>query len=197
MHPDSHGIDGCYTITSLYFDTPCDRALRDKLDGISRREKFRIRYYNNDTDFILLEKKSKQAGLGGKQKAVISAAEVQQLMDGQNDFLRRSDNELMRELYLKMTTVGLRPKTVVEYMRRAYVYAPGNTRVTIDRDIRTAIGCKNFLLPRSNLLPAAGDPIILEVKWDTFLPSVIRDAVQLGYRRSAPYSKYAACRIYG
>ena len=46
MHPDSHGIDGCYTITSLYFDTPCDRALRDKLDGISRREKFRIRYYN-------------------------------------------------------------------------------------------------------------------------------------------------------
>jgi len=46
MHTDSHGIDGCYTITSLYFDTPCDRALRDKLDGISRREKFRIRYYN-------------------------------------------------------------------------------------------------------------------------------------------------------
>ena len=37
----------------------------------------------------------------------------------------------------------------------------------------------------------------LEVKWDAFLPSVIRDAVQLESRRASAFSKYAACRMYG
>ena len=43
---DAHaGADGTYRITSLYFDTPYDAALREKLDGVDRREKFRLRYY--------------------------------------------------------------------------------------------------------------------------------------------------------
>ena len=48
LQPDAHAVDGRYLIRSLYFDTPEDRALREKLDGVSRREKFRIRYYNGD-----------------------------------------------------------------------------------------------------------------------------------------------------
>ena len=43
---DAHaGADGSYRVTSLYFDTPYDAALREKLDGVDRREKFRLRYY--------------------------------------------------------------------------------------------------------------------------------------------------------
>ena len=64
LQPDAHAVDGRYLIRSLYFDTPEDRALREKLDGVSRREKFRIRYYNGDVSCIHLEKKSKIAGLG-------------------------------------------------------------------------------------------------------------------------------------
>ena len=48
---------GNYRVSSLYFDTPNDKALRQKLDGVSEREKFRIRYYNDDLSFIRLEKK--------------------------------------------------------------------------------------------------------------------------------------------
>ena len=59
LQPDAHAVDGRYLIRSLYFDTPEDRALREKLDGVSRREKFRIRYYNGDVSCIHLEKKSK------------------------------------------------------------------------------------------------------------------------------------------
>ena len=46
--PDSHAVNGTYRIRSLYFDNLSDRALREKLDGVSIREKFRIRYYNED-----------------------------------------------------------------------------------------------------------------------------------------------------
>ena len=49
MEPDPHTIDGKYYIRSLYFDNPNDKALREKLDGVNLREKFRIRYYNGDT----------------------------------------------------------------------------------------------------------------------------------------------------
>ena len=63
MKRDSYAKDGIYKIRSLYFDNISDKALREKIDGVNHREKFRIRYYNDDTSFIRLEKKSKKSGL--------------------------------------------------------------------------------------------------------------------------------------
>ena len=62
--PDPHAQSGKYLIRSLYFDNLNDKALREKVDGVNRREKFRIRYYNGDPSLIHLEKKSKVSGLG-------------------------------------------------------------------------------------------------------------------------------------
>jgi hypothetical protein len=108
-----------------------------------------------------------------------------------------SDRPLLQELYTKMTVQGLRPKTIVDYTREPFVYAPGNVRVTLDYDIRTGLGCTDFLNPNAITIPAGSAPIILEVKWDEYLPSIIRDAVQLNGVRTAAFSKYAICRIYG
>lgn len=196
MQPDSHGENGEYRVRSLYFDTPTDKALREKLDGVDRREKFRIRFYNGDTSLIHLEKKSKIRGLCSKQSAALSLEETQKLLKGETDWMACSDRELLRELFFKMRFQGLRPKTVVEYTRQAYVFGPGNVRVTLDYDLRTAIGCRNFLSPQRPDLPPPDSPIILEVKWDSFLPDIIRSAVSLPSRQSSPFSKYAACRAY-
>jgi VTC domain. len=47
MQPDLNtNEDGKYQIRSLYFDNYRDVALQDKISGINRREKFRIRCYN-------------------------------------------------------------------------------------------------------------------------------------------------------
>ena len=96
-----------------------------------------------------------------------------------------------------MQTQVLRPKTIVDYTREPFVYGPGNVRVTLDYDIRTGLNCTDFLNPDCVTIPAGNAPIILEVKWDEYLPSVIRDAVQLNGRRTSAFSKYAICRIYG
>lgn len=194
---DAHAIDGKYLIRSLYFDTLSDKALREKLDGVNQREKFRIRYYNGDTSVIHLEKKSKLGGLGNKQMCSLSAQEAQSIVDGQLDWMIHCDRPLVHELYMKMTLQGLRPRTIVDYTREPFTYAPGNVRVTLDYDIRTGLSCTDFLNPDCVTIPAGDAPVILEVKWDEFLPSVIRDAVQLTGRRSSAFSKYAACRIYG
>jgi hypothetical protein len=195
--PDPHAVDGKYLIRSLYFDNPADRALREKLDGVSRREKFRIRCYDRNTDVIHLEKKSKLGGLGSKQSACLTAEEAQAIVDGQIDWMMDSDRPLVWELYSKMRTQGLRPKTIVDYTREPFVYAPGNVRVTFDYNIRTGLSCTDFLNPNCVTIPAGDAPIILEVKWDAYLPDVIRDAVQLTGRRTSAFSKYAQCRIYG
>ena len=195
--PDPHAADGRYTVRSLYFDDPADKALREKLDGVDRREKFRIRYYNGDPSLIHLEKKSKGHGLGSKEAAVLTRAEAQAVVDGELEWMLSSGRPLVRELYSKMRSCGLRPKTIVDYTREPFVYAPGNVRVTLDYNIRTGLGCTDFLNAECVTVPAGDAPIILEVKWDAFLPDIIRDAVQLEGRRVSAFSKYAQCRIYG
>lgn len=195
--PDAHAKDGKYLIRSLYFDNASDKALREKIDGVNLREKFRIRYYNGDTSVIHLEKKSKINGLCNKVSTSLSAEEAQRIVDGDIGWMAADGRTLVRELYAKMRAQGLRPKTIVDYTREPFVYGPGNVRVTLDYDIRTGLDCTDFLDVNCATVPAGDAPIILEVKWDAYLPDIIRDAVQLTGRRAGAFSKYAQCRIYG
>ena len=194
---DPHAEGGRYLIRSLYFDNLDDKALREKIDGVNLREKFRIRYYNGDTSVIHLEKKSRRAGLGTKFSAALSREEAQRIVNGNPDWMMDSGRPLVQELYCKMRWQGLRPKVIVEYTREPFIYRPGNVRVTFDYDIRTGLSCTDFLNPDCVTIPAGDAPILLEVKWDAFLPSIIRDAVQTPGRHAEAFSKYAQCRIYG
>lgn len=194
---DVHGQNGRYKIRSLYFDDPRDTALREKIDGVAKREKFRIRYYGGDASYICLEKKSKWDGLCGKRSVLLSTQEVLALLDGDLDWMPDSGRPLVQELYWKMKSNVLRPRTIVDYTRDAFVFPAGNVRVTLDYNIRTGLGSTDFLNPDSVTVPAGDAPAILEVKWDEFLPDVIREAVQLPGRHTSAFSKYAACRIYG
>lgn len=196
--PDPHAIDGKYLIRSLYFDNLDDKALREKIDGVNRREKFRIRYYNLDPRVIHLEKKSKLNGLGTKYNANLTQEEAQKIVDGDIDWMMdASDRPLIQELYCKMRYQGMRPKTIVDYTREPFIFGPGNVRVTLDYDIRTGLDKTDFLNPDCITVPAGDAPIILEVKWDDFLPEIIRDAVQLPHARVGAFSKYAQCRVFG
>ena len=197
MQSDPHAIDGKYHIRSLYFDNLDDKALREKIDGVNMREKFRIRLYNCDPSVIHLEKKAKRNGLGTKFSANLSAEEAQKIVDGDLDWMMASERPLVQELYCKMRYQGMRPKTIVDYTREPFIYGPGNVRVTLDYDIRTGLKSTDFLNPDAVTIPAGDAPILLEVKWDNFLPTIIRDAVGVPDRRVGSFSKYAQCRIYG
>ena len=197
MERDPHTIDGKYHIRSLYFDNPDDKALREKIDGVNVREKFRIRLYNWDTSLIKLEKKSKRNGLGTKYSATLTAEEAQKIVDGDLDWMMASDKPLVQELYCKMHYQRLEPKTIVDYTREPFIFKPGNVRVTLDYDIRTGQERTDFLDPEVVTIPAGDAPMLVEVKWDEFLPTIIRDAVTLPNRRVGSFSKYAQCRVYG
>lgn len=197
MQQDSHAVNGRYKVRSLYFDDFRDKALLEKIDGVNRREKFRVRYYNDDLSFILLEKKSKVNGLCRKEQSSITLEEARLIANKDIENLSKIEKPLVKELCYKMRVEGLEPKTIVDYMREPFVYAPGNVRVTLDYDIRTGLTGTDFLVSDCVMVPAGNAPIILEVKWDEFLPAVVRDVVQVPGTHTSAFSKYAACRIYG
>ena len=197
MDRDAHATDGTYRIRSLYFDNLADRALREKIDGVNCREKFRIRYYNDDSSLLLLEKKSKVNGLCAKVQESLSQEDTIRILQGDLTNLTGSGKPLLQELHQKMITQGLRPRTIVEYIREPFVYQPGNVRVTLDYDIHVGMSWGDFLKPDCAAVPIRGRSIILEVKWDAFLPSAIRDIVQVPSTHTSAFSKYAACRVYG
>ena len=193
-HDRHAGPDGSYRVTSLYFDTPYDAALREKLDGVDRREKFRLRYYGEDPAWLKLEKKFKVNGLCGKRSARLSREEGERLLARDLDFLLDREEPLLAELYHKLRGSLLAPRTAVCYDREAFLYPPGNVRVTLDRKLRTSRTAQDFFRPDRFLLRPLDGLTVLEVKYDAFLPGLVRRAVQVPGRRAAACSKYALCR---
>lgn len=197
MTPDPHARGGRYSVRSLYFDNLRDTALREKLDGVSRREKFRLRCYNGDDSYLVLEKKSKVGGLCAKEQTRLTRPQAQALLVCDFEALAADPAPLMQELLWKMHTRGLRPKTIVDYTREPFVFAPGNVRVTLDYEIHTGLSSTDFFDFRCPTIPAGDTAAVLEVKWDEYLPAVIRDLVQVPSARTGAFSKYAICRVYG
>lgn len=131
--------NGTYRVTSLYFDTPYDNALREKLDGLNRREKFRLRYYGTDISFIRLEKKWKENGLCGKRSAQLTMEQVKKLLMGDYEYLLQSGNPLLIEFYSKLQGKGLRPKTIVSYDRGSALWATFPASFGEERSPRSSV----------------------------------------------------------
>jgi len=200
LRPDSHaGADGTYGIRSIYFDNYRDKALREKIDGVSYREKFRIRYYNDDLSFITLEKKVKDGTLCHKYDVPLTERQCRRILAGDITWMRNAPEPLLREFYRRLREEQLRPRVLVSYRREAYVYAPGNVRVTFDSDVRTSLFHQTFLERKTVDIPAADRPWerILEVKYDSFFPAIIADLLQCGGIRQEACSKYGLCRRFG
>ena len=183
-----------YKVRSLYFDNYSDKAAMEKLAGLSRREKFRIRLYNDDSSFIRLEKKSKANRLCYKESTLITKEQCDDILNGRFEALRASRDPLHLELYTKINYQNLRPKTIVDYTREAYTYPAGNVRITFDRDIRTSNNVQGLFDPDLVTIPAA-NAIILEIKYDGFIPEIIRQVIQIGDRHETEFSKYVVSRL--
>ena len=67
-------------------------------------------------------------------------------------------------------------------------------RITLDSRIKTSNIVMGFLNPASVTIPAA-NAIVMEVKYDRFLPDVIRDMIQIDHRNQTEFSKYVVARL--
>ena len=201
MKMDPHTrADGTYSIRSIYFDNLQDKALREKVNGVAKRETFRIRYYNDNFERITLEKKIKDNNLCMKVSARLSEEECRMLLAGNLGWMKNHASSLVQELYGKMKYQQLKPRVLVSYTREPYIYTAGNVRITFDWNVRTTMYHGTFLEEKVYDVETGQQcpgEMIMEVKYDAFLPRVIQDMIQMDGVRQESFSKYAACRNYG
>ena len=189
--PDEDG----YLISSIYFDDMYHSAVEEKISGTRFRKKFRIRSYERDNQLIRLECKAKYNEYISKSSAKLSLEEYIQIMSGNYDNLVRRKEQVCQELFCYSKTKLMRPVVVVEYRREAYVLPLGNVRITFDKDISASTGTLDMFSNEyhtTKVLPE--DILVLEVKYDDYIPSHILSLLQTAKADRCAVSKYVMCR---
>ena len=188
---------GRYRVRSLYFDDVKNTDLFSKLAGEEQRKKYRIRYYNDDTTFIRFEKKVKENDVSYKRAAPLSYQQALLLSRGEFDCIAESEDALLREIYCYHRENLLRPAVITDYDREAFIHPAGNVRVTFDADLRTSLLGTELFNPRLPSIPAVGPgQVVLEVKYDHFLPSLISQLLGGTSAKKMSISKFSLCKKY-
>lgn len=195
---DPHnGTDG-YMIRSLYFDTIYDGDYFDKLDGIETRKKLRLRCYDPEKDFAMLEMKQKQGSAQLKRSLRISREDAKRLIRCDYSPLLKYSDKFALECYTLMQCKCYRPKTIVQYNRKAFIAKENKTRITFDSQIVSTESCFDLFAPRLNMNPVL-DPfdVVLEVKYNRFLLEYIRQLLNTIDKSELSVSKYCLARQNG
>jgi SPX domain protein involved in polyphosphate accumulation len=192
-----------YTVTSLYLDDMYETAYYEKLSGVMHRHKYRIRMYKYNPDSLKLEKKIKHGEYIGKLSCGLNKQQYNAIISGRNaHILLDSEEKLLHEVFSEIRNARLAPRVVVEYDREVYILNEGNVRITFDHRLRAGIKSLDITKLDYNKISADhADRVIMEVKYDAFLPKHVRSLLTADGRERLSISKYVICsdieRLYG
>ncbi len=189
---------GEYFIRSLYFDDPYDSAVWEKSSGIEMRDKYRIRIYNLSDEAIKLERKHKDGQFIKKDSVSLSRSECDQIIAGDPRCLLEREEPFARQMYGVFRTRLLKPKVIVDYTREPYTFPAEDVRVTFDKNVRTALRATELFNPALVTYPVwdLRHCVILEVKFNEYLPAYVASLVQARAAQRTAASKYLFCRQY-
>ncbi|MGB3367382.1 MAG: polyphosphate polymerase domain-containing protein [Acidaminobacteraceae bacterium] len=193
MKKDKNGPDG-YLIRSLYFDDMYNSGFYDKINGFSKRKKYRIRLYDYKTDFVKFEVKERQDQYIRKTSIKLSPDDLKNIQNHNYIFLL-SRGEFGQELYLQLTAKGLKPHLLIDYFRKAYTLDYNNIRITFDENISyypPSWDLTNRTFYSSNFNK---DFVVLEIKFDNFLPNYLMPVFEGLIESRQQFSKYVNGRF--
>lgn len=194
MIKDIHnGVNG-YRVRSLYFDTLGDSDFEEKVDGYDKRQKIRMRIYDN-AEIIKLELKAKESDMQRKYSLLLSRKEAENMMHADYGFLLERPEKIAHSIYIKLMTNCYRPKCIVEYDRLAFLKDTNDTRVTFDMNLRASESNLNLLDENLILYPVCSlGEITMEVKYNSFLFSYIKQMINRTDKSQISNSKYCRAR---
>ncbi len=191
VHNGTHG----YTIRSLYFDSINDDDFFEKEEGIELRRKIRLRCYDPKQDFAVLEMKQKQGQYQKKRSLKISREDAKRLVECDYTPLLHYPEAFAQECYGLMHTRLYRPKTIVEYRRKAFVAKENKIRVTFDNNIIATESSFDLFSEHLNMNPVLDKfYVVLEVKFNGFMLAYIKDMLETINKSELSVSKYALAR---
>jgi hypothetical protein len=190
-HDEHAGVNGMYTIRSLYFDDIYNSAYNEKYMGVLDRQKYRIRIYNQSDEVIHLERKIKWNDDVHKEVASITREEVHEIMSGNFDGLIKSTHPLRHVFYHECRAKIMRPRVIIDYEREPFIMDAGNVRITFDTNLRVGMGRLDIFDDNLVTIPLL-EPCqaVLEVKFTEFLPNLIRSILPPKAAEFIAVSKY-------
>lgn len=198
MLSDPHNGTHGYVIRSLYFDTVYDGDYFEKLDGVELRRKIRLRCYDPMADYAMLEMKQKQGPNQMKRSLKVSREDAIELTKGNYLPLLNYSEPFAAECYALMHCRCYRPKTIVEYNRKAFIAKENKIRITFDNNIVSTESSFDLFDPHLNMNPVLDKyDVVLEVKFNGFLLGYIRELINPANRSELSVSKYVLARQNG
>ena len=195
MIQDEHNGALGYKIRSLYFDTEYDEDFYGKLEGLELRRKIRLRIYDPKDKTAKLEMKQKQGVYQLKRSLSISRDDAMRLTEGDYSPLLKYSEPFAAECYALMRMQNYRPKTIVEYNRKAFIAKENKIRITFDSNIIATETDMNLFSDTLNMYSVMDKfGVVLEVKFNGFLLGYIKDMLAVTDKSETSVSKYMLAR---
>ena len=191
--------DQQYTVRSIYFDTSGFDFYYDKIDGLKIRKKLRLRVYNEFAEDApaFLEIKRRYGRVVAKERTVLPLREAVPILVDRSmpDLtLEQSFNgkKVIGRFFYNLISKDLRPTALITYEREAFVgRMDDRVRVTLDKNVRSCMfPGLNQLFDDNDLRSFTDGRIILEMKFDGYMPKWFRNVVSRLGLRAQSVSKY-------
>ncbi len=123
-------------VNSIYFDSLDKKCYFDALDGVSKKVKFRIRWYGDlfgDVRKPILELKIREGQLIKKMLVPVKRFSI-----SQNDFSISSNILTKSNIpeWLRLHVMFKEPVLLVRFLRKYFLSGDGLYRITIDSDVQ-------------------------------------------------------------
>jgi len=144
MRNDKYGIDGRYTVTSLYFESPDHKIYFETKNKLKFRQKLRLRVYDDadTTSTAFFEVKQKHKKVVNKRRMVLPLYEAYRYLEDEEhnipiEAYETSNLQVFREIDHFQSLYNLQPEMIVSYDRKALhgIY-DDELRVTFDLNLR-------------------------------------------------------------
>ena len=177
MRDDKNGVNGRYTVSSLYFDNPQKDIYFETKNKVKYRQKLRLRVYGDIEQNMkaFFEIKQKHGKVVNKRRLTVPLEEANRyLMSGGGGDLtgyQVSNLQVLREIDYFLKFYGLQPEMVVSYDRHAlHGQDDANLRMTFDLNLRCRKDELNLAKGSHGDFFIDPDLVVLEVKVDHSVP---------------------------
>jgi len=195
---DKHSSGDGYLVQSLYFDSLDGTDYDEKINGTDVRKKIRLRNYGAHSPSAKLEMKQKQGILQKKRSLSLNREQSYRVINGDYSVLLESGSDFAGECFGIMNMHCYRPKAVIMYTRKVFIAFENEIRITFDHHINGSES--NFDIFSDDLVGnMIFDPslVVMEVKFNGFLLSYIKDIINEVNASESAVSKYCLGRAVG
>ena len=185
-----------YLVRSLYFDNNLFTNFHDKVDGIKKRYKFRIRTYEDHDDFntpLFLEMKGRNNLRTYKVRTKINKNDLNLFYKQKNlPYLKHKylNNKLIEQYIFDSYKKKIIPKVLIDYNRLPLINKNGlYFRLTFDSNIK-ACSSNNIFNSTNSWKACISGNDILEVKFDFTIPPWFHRIIQSYQLKRISVSKF-------